>query len=147
MRYRQWLASVGALVIGTAGLIIGHSEAQLASSELSFTAAQAANGEVEYKTSCIDCHGAHLDDGEFGGPSLKGPVFATKWLRQPAGALVNYIQAAMPPDAPGRLPLGTYVEITAYNLSVNRLEPGPRKMPADTGALAALHYPTPKNDQ
>jgi hypothetical protein len=53
----------------------------------------------------------------------------------------------MPPDAPGRLPLGTYVEITSYILSMNGVPPGTREMPADIGALAVLHYPAPKNGQ
>jgi hypothetical protein len=78
---------------------------------------------------------------------LKGVAFTTKWLRQPPSALVSYIHAAMPPDAPGRLPLGTYVEITAYILSLNQLAPGLREMPADTDTLAKLHYPAPKNSQ
>jgi len=136
---------VGALVVGAASLLIGGSEAQPA--ELSFTAAQAASGEVEYKASCIDCHGAHLDDGEFGGPPLKGAVFTAKWFKLPASGLVNYIHAAMPPDSPGRLPLGTYVEITAYILSMNGVAPGTRDMPADMSALTALRYPAPKNGQ
>ncbi|HET7085512.1 MAG TPA: cytochrome c [Rhizomicrobium sp.] len=139
MRIRHWLAGIGALVIGVANLLTGRSEAQPA--ELSFTAAQTASGEAEYKTSCIDCHGAHLDDGEFGGPPLKGEAFAAKWFRSPPGILVNYIHAAMPPDAPGRLPLGTYVEIVAYILGANGFSPGTREMPADKDALAALRYP------
>lgn len=145
MRGKHWLACVGALVIGAASLLTGRSAAQ--STELSFTAAQAASGEMEYKASCIDCHGAHLDDGEFGGPPLKGATFTAKWFKLPAGALVNYIHLAMPPDAPGRLPLGTYVEITAYILSMNGVPPGTRDMPADMSALAVLHYPAPKNTQ
>ena len=144
MRGRHWLGSV-ALVIGAAILLTGRSQAQ--SGELSFTAAQATSGEAEYKASCIDCHGAHLDDGEFGGPPLKGAAFTAKWFKLPASGLVGYIHAAMPPDAPGRLPLGTYVEITAYILSMNGVAPGTREMPADMSALAALHYAAPKTGQ
>jgi mono/diheme cytochrome c family protein len=145
VRGRHWLAGVGALMIGAAGFLTSRSDAQPA--ELSFTAAQSASGEVEYKANCIDCHGAHLDDGEFGGPPLKGAAFSAKWFRLPASGLVNYIHAAMPPDAPGRLPMGTYVEITAYILNMNGVAPGTRDMPADIGALTALHYPTLKHGQ
>ncbi|HZQ40621.1 MAG TPA: hypothetical protein VFA87_07500, partial [Rhizomicrobium sp.] len=70
MRGRHRLGGIGALLVGAAGWLTNPTRAQPA--ELSFTAAQAASGEAEYKTSCIDCHGAHLDDGEFGGPPLKG---------------------------------------------------------------------------
>lgn len=148
MRNRGLLVVLGTVLTGASTPL----SAQFASNaqpgvQLSFTAAQAANGETEYKASCIDCHGPHLNDGEFGGPPLKGDGFAAKWFKLPASALAGYIHAAMPPDAPGRLPMGTYVEIVAYILSVNGLPPGTRDMPADMNALATLHYPPPKSNQ
>jgi mono/diheme cytochrome c family protein len=107
----------------------------------SFTAEQVANGQAEYTTSCVDCHGAHLDDGDFGGPPLKGDVFRTKWFGHPVGSLVAFTHAAMPPDAPGRLPLGTYVEIVAYLLSANGLAPGNHELPSDMSLLAKIRIP------
>jgi mono/diheme cytochrome c family protein len=133
--------------MGFAAILIGimaPAWAQSPPQALSFTAAQAASGENEYKTSCMDCHGPHLDDGEFGGPPLKGSAFTAKWFKLPASGLLGYIRTAMPPDAPGRLPLGTYVEIAAYILSMNGLPPGPKDMPADMNALAGMHYPQTK---
>jgi mono/diheme cytochrome c family protein len=115
--------------------------------QLSFTATQVASGEAEYKVSCIDCHGPNLDDGEFGGPPLKGDAFTAKWFKLPVSALVGYVHAAMPPDAPGRLPLGSYVEIVDYILSVNGMLSGTKEMPADMNALAALRYPPQKNER
>jgi mono/diheme cytochrome c family protein len=135
------LAGFAAILIGMAAPAGAQSPIQ----PLSFTAAQAASGETEYKTSCMDCHGPHLDDGEFGGPPLKGAAFIAKWFKLPASGLVGYIRTAMPPDAPGRLPLGTYVEIAAYILSVNGLTSGAKDMPADMTALAGLHYPQTKS--
>jgi mono/diheme cytochrome c family protein len=105
---------------------------------LSFTAAQAASGQAEYTASCVDCHGPNLNDGEFGGPPLKGGAFRAKWFRLPVSALVSYARAAMPPDSPGRLPLGTYVEIVAYLLNANGISPGERELPADLDALRKL---------
>ena len=116
-----------------------------APAQLSFTAAQVASGEAEYKASCIDCHGPNLNDGEFGGPPLKGDAFAAKWFKMPTGALVGYVHAAMPPDGPGRLPMGTYVEIVAYILSVNGMSPGTKDMPADMNVLGMLRYPSQQN--
>ena len=110
-----------------------------ASSQLSFTAAQVSSGEIEYKTSCMDCHGAHLDDGEFGGPPLRGFAFMAKWAKLPPSALVSYVRTAMPADTPGRLPPGTYIEIVAYILNQNGLAPATKEMPADMSALAAQH--------
>jgi mono/diheme cytochrome c family protein len=105
---------------------------------LSFTAAQAASGKAEFATSCGVCHGANLNDGEFGGAPLKGEEFRGKWFGQPVGALVGYTSAAMPPDSPGRLPFETYVEIVAYLLGANGIAPGTRALPADMKALATL---------
>ena len=45
---------------------------------VSFTAAQATAGEAAYKQHCASCHGASLDDGEFG-PPLKGVEFRGRW--------------------------------------------------------------------
>jgi len=115
--------------------------------QLSFTAAQVASGKAEYRVSCIDCHGPNLNDGEFGGPPLKGDAFTAKWFKLPVSALVGYVHAAMPPDAPGRLPLGSYVEIVDYILSVNGVPSGTMEMPADMKALAALRYPPQEKER
>src|SRR5882757_81010 len=122
-----------------------HAQPTKDAAQLSFTVAQVADGEAEYKASCIDCHGPNLNDGEFGGPPLKGEAFSAKWFKLSPSALVGYVHGAMPPDAPGRLPLGTYVEIVAYILGVNGVPAGTREMPADMKALATLHYPQQKN--
>jgi mono/diheme cytochrome c family protein len=133
---------VSALILSASFTPKAQSEAVPA--ELSFTTAQVANGKAEYETNCVDCHGAHLDDGEFGGPPLKGTVFTTKWLKLPVGGLVGYVQTAMPPDNAGRLPSGTYTEIVAYLLNQNGLAPGSKEMPSDISALTALRYPRQK---
>src|SRR6516225_9620882 len=44
-----------------------------------FTAAQAERGHLTYAHNCLDCHGSNLDNGEFGGPPLKGLSFARHW--------------------------------------------------------------------
>lgn len=106
----------------------------------SFTTAQADSGHAEYAAACMDCHGQNLNDGEFGGPPLKGAAFRTKWLKLPASGLVGYMRSAMPPDSPGRLPLGTYAEITAYILSMNGVAPSSRALPADMAQLGKLRF-------
>jgi Cytochrome C oxidase, cbb3-type, subunit III len=118
-----------------------NAQSEAAVSELSFTAQQIASGKTEYQTNCTDCHGTNLNDGEFGGPPLKGSIFAVKWFKLPVSALVGYVQTAMPPDNAGRMPLGTYVEIVAYLLNQNGIAPGPKELPANMSALASLRYP------
>lgn len=106
----------------------------------SFTAAQADIGHREYAVACMDCHGQNLNDGEFGGPPLKGETFRAKWFKMPASGLVGYMRSAMPPDSPGRLPLGTYTEIAAYILSMNGIAPSHNELPADMALLRKLHF-------
>jgi S-disulfanyl-L-cysteine oxidoreductase SoxD len=104
----------------------------------SFTAAQAARGKESYASSCMDCHGANLDDGEFGGAPLKGSAFRAKWLGGSVGSLFAYSQAAMPPDRAGRLPAETYADIVAYILSRNNISSGSEELPADLATLSTL---------
>lgn len=113
------------------------------SGEASFTRAQADSGHVEYAAACMDCHGQHLNDGEFGGPPLNSAAFRAKWLKLPPSGLVGYMRGAMPPDSPGRLPLGTYTEIAAYVLSMNGIAPSGQALPADMAALGKLHFTAP----
>src|SRR5262245_5220401 len=44
-----------------------------------FTAEQAERGQANYRRNCVDCHGTELNNGEFGGPALKGGFFLQKW--------------------------------------------------------------------
>jgi mono/diheme cytochrome c family protein len=106
----------------------------------SFTKAQADSGHTEYATACMDCHGQNLNDGEFGGPPLNSTAFRAKWLKLPASGLVGYMRSAMPPDSPGRMPLGTYTEIAAYILSMNGVAPSNRELPADMAQLGKLRF-------
>src|SRR5437763_12910201 len=70
---------------------------------VSFTAAQAEHGEAAYRQNCQDCHGSTLDNGEFGGPPLKGAYFRGHWGAANLAALYGYVSTAMPPARPGRL--------------------------------------------
>lgn len=138
MKRRHFIAGLTAC-LAIAGVAIAQTTpSEPKPARLSFTAAQAESGKAEYASRCIECHGANLNDGEFGGPPLKGDAFREKWFGQPAGALVGFTQAAMPPDAPGRLPLEAYVEIVAYVLSNNGVAPSDRAAPASLEALGGL---------
>ena len=43
-----------------------------------YTTAQATRGQAIYTANCAECHGQHLDDGEFAA-ALKGPQFVQHW--------------------------------------------------------------------
>src|SRR5262249_31222903 len=73
-----------------------------------FTAEQADRGHAAYRSSCQDCHGSTLDNGEFGGPPLKGGYFRGRWGAGSVAVLYGYLGLAMPPDRPGQLSPQTY---------------------------------------
>jgi mono/diheme cytochrome c family protein len=112
-------------------LPLGAVPAAAQSVPASFTAEQAARGETAYQRNCQDCHGANLDDGEFGGAPLKGSYFAQHWGGGTAYALVGYMKIKMPPDRPGQLSPGTYADLAAYILSRNGYAPGAAELPLE----------------
>jgi mono/diheme cytochrome c family protein len=104
----------------------------------SFTQAQADRGEAEYAHSCLDCHGSRLDNGEFGGPPLKGSSFARHWDAANVAALFSFMKAKMPPDRPGQLNDETYADLIAYILGENGFASGDRELPPDVNAQQAM---------
>jgi mono/diheme cytochrome c family protein len=103
-----------------------------------FTAAQAARGEASYDHYCLACHGPHLDDGDFGGPPLRGSTFRSHWGAGDVAALFSFTKTVMPPDNPGGLSDATYAEVLAYILQVNGYKAGESELPTDPGAQAGL---------
>ncbi len=137
MRYVA-AGSVAVSVIGA--ILVAGAAAQSATAQrgASYTAAQADRGRDAYTIACADCHGPKLDDGEFGGPPLRGAAFRAKWFGNAVGTLFAYTVAAMPPDRAGRLPRETYADLIAYLLSVNGIKPGDQDLPADLSVLNTL---------
>jgi mono/diheme cytochrome c family protein len=99
-----------------------------------FTAEQVERGREAYTHNCQDCHGSTLDNGEFGGPPLKGGYFRNQWGAGSVADLTGYAKALMPPDRPGRLSEQTYTDLVAFLLSSNGYEPGGTELPYDTAA-------------
>jgi mono/diheme cytochrome c family protein len=100
----------------------------------SFTADQVERGRTAYNQNCQDCHGSTLDNGEFGGPPLKGGYFTNHWGAGSVGDLTGYAKALMPPDRPGRLSDETYTDVIAYLLSNNGYAPDGKDLPTDIAA-------------
>jgi mono/diheme cytochrome c family protein len=93
---------------------------------------------ASYEQSCSACHGEHLDDGDFGGPPLRGSYFRSHWGTSNVGALFSIIKNLMPTDAPGSLTDSTYADILAYVLQYNGYKPGALELPTDPAAQARL---------
>ena len=105
----------------------------------SFTVAQQNAGQATYAQSCASCHGANLDDGEFG-PPLKGVDFRGAWFGKPADSLFNKIEM-MPPSAPGSLGPQKHAELLAYLMSQNLLAASDKPVPSDPDQLKAMLLP------
>ena len=103
-----------------------------------FTAAQAERGQATYRQSCQDCHGSTLDNGEFGGPPLKGGYFRTRWGSGNVAVLYGYVSLTMPPDRPGALTPQTYADLVAYILSNNGYAAGDKELPPDQNAQQGM---------
>jgi mono/diheme cytochrome c family protein len=103
-----------------------------------YAAAQAERGQAAYRQSCQDCHGSSLDNGEFGGPPLKGGYFRTRWGQGSVAALYGYVSLAMPPDRPGQLSPQTYADLVAFLLSNNGYPPGDKELPTDQNAQQTM---------
>jgi mono/diheme cytochrome c family protein len=103
-----------------------------------FTDDQVALGKSIYQKNCQDCHGTTLDNGEFGGPPLKGSYFRQHWGSGDVSALFGYVSSVMPPDRPGQLSPETYVNLTAFLLSSNGYAAGTEELTADLDAQAKM---------
>jgi mono/diheme cytochrome c family protein len=125
--------AIAAIAVTTAAR---HAPAQPAAQAApTFTAEQVERGRAVYGRNCTDCHGTTLDNGEFGGPVLKGGFFRQKWAAGGVGALYSFTKGLMPPDRPGGLTDQNYADLTAYILSHNGYAPGDKELPTDPGAL------------
>ena len=141
---RATAIAVVAAVPGTAALAVAAvAFASAASTSLAFaqaaegptfTAEQVERGREAYTHNCQDCHGSTLDNGEFGGPPLKGGYFRNHWGAGSVADLTGYAKALMPPDRPGRLSEQTYTDLVAFLLSSNGYEPGSTELPSDMTA-------------
>ena len=100
----------------------------------SFTADQVERGRTAYNQNCQECHGSTLDNGEFGGPPLKGLYFTNHWGSGSVADLTGYAKALMPPDRPGRLSDQTYTDVVAFLLSNNGYAPDGKELPSDLAA-------------
>ena len=105
----------------------------------SYTDAQATQGRAAFDRSCASCHGANLDDGEFG-PPLKGVDFRLRWGAKPLDTLLTHLKT-MPPAAPGSLGEDTYVQLLALLARENGVIAGTREISSDPVRLRAAALP------
>src|SRR5208337_1769861 len=95
---------------------------------MTFTAAQATDGQSGYAQNCAGCHGGGLDDGEFA-PPVKGTAFTQQWGGKSVAELFNYISTKMPPSNDGGLGDPVYLQITAFILQSNAIPLDAKNLP------------------
>jgi len=98
---------------------------------VTFTAEQVTEGKTTYEHNCQDCHGSSLDNGEFGGPPLRGALFLQRWDSGSVASLYAYTKTKMPPDRPGGLSDKVYADLVAFILRSNGYPSGEKELPAD----------------
>jgi alcohol dehydrogenase (cytochrome c) len=117
-----------------------HLDAQSPATPVSYTAAQADQGQIAYAEHCASCHGQNLDDGAYG-PPLKGNDFRQKWGARPTEALFTYTSTKMPPARPGTLADANYAQLLAFLMQENGSRPGTREIAVDADALKTMAAP------
>jgi mono/diheme cytochrome c family protein len=120
----------------------GQAEASAPATESiapTFTQEQAERGHTIYRRACQDCHGADLNNGEFGGAPLAGQYFTRHWGNGSVAALYGYMRAKMPPDRPGKLNPQTYADLTAFLLARNGYQAEQTEMPPDADLQSRMN--------
>ena len=136
---RVWFAAAAAVCCGTAAFLLSGSLIAQSVATPSFTEAQATQGKAVYDRNCLSCHGANLDDGEFG-PPLKGVEFRLRWGAKPIDGLFGEMMR-MPPAAPGSLGENNYLSLLAFLARENGVLPGTRALSGEPAALRAMALP------
>ena len=73
---RVWLLALAALGCGVAAFLSSRPLDAQGLATPSFTDAQTTQGKTAFDRNCASCHGANLDDGEFGPPTAAGNAAA-----------------------------------------------------------------------
>ena len=105
---------------------------------VAFTRAQAEAGSRVYARSCVQCHGARLDDGV--AMPLAGVAFTQKWAKPDRSLddLLFVTRNLMPKNAGGTLPAEDYLAVLAYVLERNGYAGGPVELTADRALLSRV---------
>lgn len=119
-----------AVAAAAAAFAIAIVTAQTPTAGAVFTADQASAGRAAYQANCASCHMPDLG-GRNEAPPLAGGNFMNTWRARSTRALVDYMQAGMPPGGPALAP-DQYVAIAAYILQTNGAVPGAQPLTVAT---------------
>ena len=119
---RVKVAWAGALISVAASALLLSAAGQQPPAAGTFSAEQAAAGQVAFQKDCAFCHGADLAGGP-SAPPLAGRAFREGWSPRLTRNLIEAIRT-MPPTSPGVLGDEAHISIAAYILYANGIAPG-----------------------
>jgi len=125
-----------ALILGLNLLVTATIQAQ-SLQQASFSAAEAESGARLYGENCALCHLDNLQ-GSFEAIALADSNFRNNWENRGVQALLDLLRRTMPPQAPGSLEDGEYLEVIAYLLQQNGVDGGEPIQPFDQNSVVFL---------
>ncbi len=96
-----------------------------------FTTPQATRGQSVFTTVCSTCHGRN---------EFAGPIFGLTWRAEPLVNLYEQVSTNMPQDRPGSLTPEQYIDVVAYLLQLNGIQPGDRELTPDVALLTRMEW-------
>jgi mono/diheme cytochrome c family protein len=139
---RSRAATARLLVVFIAGALVGCARASPGPPEPAepipagplppaFTSEQATRGQRVYTSVCSTCHGRN---------EFAGPIFEITWRAEPLSSLFEHVSTNMPQDRPGSLTSQQYIDVVAYILQLNGIQPGTQELVADMAQLARIEW-------
>ena len=108
-----------------------------------FTDDQTKRGEIAYRQTCANCHGASLEGADMT-PPLVGGAFTSNWNDLTLGDLFERIRTTMPLDVPGTLSRQQTVDVIAFILKANAWPAGTHELGTEAAALRQMKIVTQK---
>jgi mono/diheme cytochrome c family protein len=103
-----------------------------------YTAVQAKQGKSVYDQHCLECHGPMTSATPDMAPLLNDYVFQAAWKDRSLADLFDKVRSTMPPNKAGVLSSQQLIDLIAYILSANALEPGDAPLTDDTETLKQI---------
>ncbi|MDA1371885.1 MAG: PQQ-binding-like beta-propeller repeat protein [Proteobacteria bacterium] len=102
-----------------------------------YTDSQSQAGSALYQQNCATCHLADLQ-GAFEAPALNDSNFRVNWTNRTVTELIGLLQRTMPPQAPGSLSESQYLDVVAFLLNANSIDPGSNLLSTASSSVVFL---------
>ena len=120
-----------------AGLLVSLCASAQQLEPAGYTDSQSQAGSALYQQNCATCHLADLQ-GAFEAPALNDSNFRVNWTNRTVAELIGLLQRTMPPQAPGSLSESQYLEVVAFLLNANSIDPGSNLLSTASSSVVFL---------